>query len=958
MKPNFALILSMDGIALLQRASSGWSLVGDAYPDSPDLASDMADLRARAERLAPGEATFKVVIPNEQIRYLSIPAGTADPMVRQRAVEAALDGATPYALDELAIDHTVSGNDLQIAAVALETIEEADEFARGHGFDPVSFVAMPEGREFSGEPFFGTAHDLPDDISVFPDATPIRVLDRVVMPDETASEAPSAVTSDSGPEIGASTEAEPEGPISFSSVRSNTSAAPDGPEVKAPQDADAPTSAPRITFAEAEAGKAPAPVVVPPRDIKPEELSDSLNSTDDAKPAKPRVSVMQRASALVSAAASGIATRIAARQAARADAKAKTAEKVAESAAKKKTKTTPPPQPAPVAVVAAQDTPKAEAQITDAPKSRKSTKRASKSKGKTPVPPTPVASTPASAFDLNVVPIERTESPDRVPGALTAEERRAEAERLTVFGARQATYTTESKGSVGLAVAVMVAVLMAGSVGWAMLFSDDSLAALVAPETAKDETVAALPGPIKDAPVPPGPGEAVEGALKEPTPEVAATDQDAAAPIAQNEEVPAEDTPAPSAEDIAVKQALESEDTAEDATNDSEADSPLIVTEAATAPPEEATQAEKVVPSADEDAARYAASGIWQNSPEGLTTTEGAGTDTGTSAAIGPEGPPTRRPATKLAGLTPDARPSPPAPPPVFGQRFNMDARGIVVATPEGAKTPSGIMAFAGKPPVVPPTRPGDPEPAPQPVEQEPETQDSTEVAPTDQPDASVPATDIQVTEDTQAETEQEADPQFAGIRPQSRPGYSAEAPVDDGSTPPADASDASLAGDAVNRADSTVPLIDDTNRASLSAGLASGAEVDEDAADSAEEPAIEPAFTALRPLKRPGNISDLAAAARATPEPAPAIAPSGPTSNSVARQATLRGAIDLTEVNLIGVYGQPSDRRALVRLANGRYRKVKVGDRIDGGRVLAIGDDTLRYQKGGRNLTLNMPSG
>ncbi|MEC9251008.1 MAG: HAD hydrolase-like protein, partial [Pseudomonadota bacterium] len=53
----------------------------------------------------------------------------------------------------------------------------------------------------------------------------------------------------------------------------------------------------------------------------------------------------------------------------------------------------------------------------------------------------------------------------------------------------------------------------------------------------------------------------------------------------------------------------------------------------------------------------------------------------------------------------------------------------------------------------------------------------------------------------------------------------------------------------------------------------------------------------------------------------------------------TLRNAINLNRINLIGVYGQPSDRRALVRLSNGRYRKVKVGDRIDGGRVLAIGD-------------------
>jgi hypothetical protein len=47
-----------------------------------------------------------------------------------------------------------------------------------------------------------------------------------------------------------------------------------------------------------------------------------------------------------------------------------------------------------------------------------------------------------------------------------------------------------------------------------------------------------------------------------------------------------------------------------------------------------------------------------------------------------------------------------------------------------------------------------------------------------------------------------------------------------------------------------------------------------------------------------------------------------------------------------------------LVRLSNGRYQKVKVGDRIDGGRVSAIGDAELRYKKGSRNLTLKMPKG
>jgi hypothetical protein len=71
-----------------------------------------------------------------------------------------------------------------------------------------------------------------------------------------------------------------------------------------------------------------------------------------------------------------------------------------------------------------------------------------------------------------------------------------------------------------------------------------------------------------------------------------------------------------------------------------------------------------------------------------------------------------------------------------------------------------------------------------------------------------------------------------------------------------------------------------------------------------------------------------------------------------------VKNAINLRAVNLIGVYGKPSSRRALVRLSNGRYQKVKVGDRIDGGRVSAIGDAELRYKKGSRNLTLKMPKG
>jgi hypothetical protein len=129
------------------------------------------------------------------------------------------------------------------------------------------------------------------------------------------------------------------------------------------------------------------------------------------------------------------------------------------------------------------------------------------------------------------------------------------------------------------------------------------------------------------------------------------------------------------------------------------------------------------------------------------------------------------------------------------------------------------------------------------------------------------------------------------------------------------------------------------------------------------------------RPDTRPRNFARIVRRAESTPAPrdevAPAeetrvaavasvaprtVSPSVPSKASVARSATVKNAINLRQVNLIGVYGKPSSRRALIRLSNGRYQKVSVGDRIDGGRVSAIGNSELRYTKGGRNVVLQMP--
>jgi len=82
------------------------------------------------------------------------------------------------------------------------------------------------------------------------------------------------------------------------------------------------------------------------------------------------------------------------------------------------------------------------------------------------------------------------------------------------------------------------------------------------------------------------------------------------------------------------------------------------------------------------------------------------------------------------------------------------------------------------------------------------------------------------------------------------------------------------------------------------------------------------------------------------------------PVSGGVARAATVDNAIRLRDMNLIGVYGRPNARRALIRMGNGRYVKVEVGSALDGGRVTAIGDSALNFVKSGRTYALQLPNG
>ncbi|MDP3860215.1 MAG: hypothetical protein Q8Q63_01355 [Phaeovulum sp.] len=133
----------------------------------------------------------------------------------------------------------------------------------------------------------------------------------------------------------------------------------------------------------------------------------------------------------------------------------------------------------------------------------------------------------------------------------------------------------------------------------------------------------------------------------------------------------------------------------------------------------------------------------------------------------------------------------------------------------------------------------------------------------------------------------------------------------------------------------------------------------------------------APRPIVRPRSISAaatraldqaLAEAMAAQPAPvangqhietgepeAPAVVSTGATPTSVAQQATQTGAINLSELTLVGLFGAAGARRALLRLPSGRFQTVEVGDRVDGGQVVAISETQMSYVKGSNTITLKL---
>ncbi|WP_323803547.1 hypothetical protein [Sulfitobacter litoralis] len=887
MKPNFALSLSFQGIRLLHRVPNGWRQIGEVAVDAEDMAAELATLRATATALEPSGLRSKVLIPNDQIKFMSIDTAGLDGQARREAAERALDGATPYAVTDLVFDTRNDGPITHIAAVARETLIEAEAFATEHRFHPVSFVAQAGDHDFKGEAFFGptdTAFQwLKPGEEVEPDTQPLVILDDVAPPEEKQSQSD---------------------PIAETSV--------------APPKTDLGLTAP-IIQAEAEATPLPpkAEKPAPKASAAPERTRQQSSNTSVGTAAPDAHPVAQSV------------TPPLAKPSATAKAPAISGGKTSTASVESKV---PPALGAPTAAPS-KSTPAAPAatKVTADFSSRRSAPRVAAAVGRGhvqplenaggPVPDSssltgakPARETKASPFAflkrLRSLPVPPRSRPTRASAPAVAGKTRAkdvnEADRMTVFGARNDQTVGGKPRFLALALTAALLVFLAGVAAWASVFLDDGLT-LSRIFGTRDTTQTASAAPTAEPKI----VQSTKRDVAPPAPSKQANDTTVAAlaPLQRDESDPVLDaTPAP--------QTLRS-----------------------------------VEMTAQEIEAKYATTGIWALAPKTPQVPAILSLDNVLARGLDPVSTSNKAMALpKLASFGGDVVDIISAPPATAGTTFKLDDRGLVIPSEKGTLNADGVIVFAGRPARVPP-------------------------ATLARPDAPKAAEVIEASVDS-------APPKF---RPKLRPEEPAEAT--DSSNPETTnlVSTNSDSFDADSAIRNELAALRPTARsAQVIKAAAAAQQAEVDAAAKAAAEALKAALpqepvnnatryatdTSKRPDLRPGNFSRLVRRAeRAQPMPVAVasaaktvtpqvVKPAVPSKTSVSKQATVKNAIKLRTINLIGVYGKPSSRRALIRLSNGRYQKVAVGDRLDGGRVSAIGESELRYNRRGRDVVLKMPRG
>jgi hypothetical protein len=994
MKPSFALHFTDTSIGLLHRTARGWLQVGETPFDTADLTEALGYLRGSALGLSPGGLTTKLVLPNSQIKYLSVDAAGPSDTDRRNQIRAGLVGRTPYNVDELVFDWSGTGSKVQVAVVARETLEEAEAFATEHRFNPISFVGQPDKADFAGEPWFGatkisgsllekgekvdrdqdaiqvTARDLPKSHPAAP-KPPVEASSESTAADVVEKEKPTraqrraAAAADQkardDDQSGAMTAAD-EGHAD------DVSAPP-----HAPSDDIFPESVPVAalpTEALADEAIASNPTSVADDAFAPS-VPTSMSVTDDTAfadvPSMAPVADQIAATEddLPPAPSPAIRAAFASRRAGdQADARpaggtmANTAPNFgmgysgATGLDQDSAKSAPPPLSRPKV---GGDTPQTAAPLrydgTNAPASDGAEASIAK----------PLSTKPNTAFvTAPTIPGSRKRK-SLPPGAQAIVPGAPDARKsLTKPGGTFASSKDRKKTSyLGLILTGLLLLFLALIAAWSSFF--------LASNTAIDTGTAVVSAP--------SPSEASE------TPAI----DDEMLADAQD---PAEFTQDSGTETLAIDESTDPAISADATTDVAVLPDPVAEIPDAVANATDAAVSTDIDPATDISVSSSDTTQVPAPTepvaaappPVGIANSEGLNAPVLSEAQdeiflAGLDAPPLALDPLALPQpvVSIDALPLPQLEPPPFGTVYQFDADGRIRPTPEGIITPEGVRLVAGKPSLLPPLRPDALVAAALPATAAPATTNGvTPLVPGVSDPAIAPAQPFP------------SDPALAEARPRPRP---------DGLAPAATQADddASLLDPGVTRVSGLRPLArpatvlaageaarQSTASASLTAQAEQAAAVEEAVLAASFQPDPDASPLAVRvsrkPAPRPKDMSRavevaVAAAVRA-PEPdandsqpeadeepdTASAAPAIPTRASVAKQATYVNAINLAKINLIGVYGSKSSRYALIRQSNGRYKKVKVGDSIDGGRVAAINSDEVRYQKSGRMVSLKLP--
>lgn len=978
MKPAFALNLSHDGIGLLRRTSRGWLSVGEVSLDDPDLGQSLSYLRKTALALSPAGLATKLIIPNSQILYTDIEAPGPSEAERRAQIARALEGRTPYDVADLVFDWQGDGPVVQVAVVARETLAEAESFAEDHRFGPLGFVAIPEAGQFGAEPFFGMASraatHLPQGEVLERDPAPVRIIQLAEgAPQRPESEAdagaaPAPVAAPEpafaeGAETGAPADepepaeqgADPGGKaIALDAPRAEAPPEEAPPEQAPPEDDRQPAEPPPAAAAgpepvqEAAApSEAPAPVAPPPPpEQPPEPVPEPAPEPPPAQPAppprargkgdsgrdskagrKPPKSPARKAPAVVAerrpappppevAGFTGIGARIAER---RADLSGRGMLLPLAAAGvvvvllvvlwlvmglltgQRGTPEASAPAPPPLETAIA------------APEPLR--------------PPGALQDTPLAAPAADAPPADAgTDNPQTAdPATDPAAPEAADAPPQVGFQPpAQPIATPETEGS------------LAGT-------GADAAPRPPQPAAANAPEADSVPGPQPD-PAPAATRAAEAFPQIDPALRYELTGVWTLAPAETG-------LPQPDRPDAGVA-----------SLPDRQVAVPVAAPALSAFGPETAGRAPAPLPDPPPFRAppRRDALGRIVPTPEGVITAEGVTLFAGRPPIVAPP-----RPAPAIgAEAAPETLAAPAASPPVPDET-------LPDALP--APAPDPLEAFRPRP------RPGD------------LAAEEDAAAPEAPPPPPLPGTDLAAAAPDAAPDEAPGEdaarglqtfaalPDLATARPRPvpaalRPGAAPAVP------PPAPDPDAAAGPSTFAALPDLAPARPRPPPAAVLARAQAAAERERALAEASDLAVA----SSLRPAPRPRDFSAGIAAALALavsqPEPEPAGAaptpapepdetlpeddgepdvragvPDIPTSATVAEQATVANAIRLNEVNLIGVYGASGARRALVRMPTGRFLRVEVGDRLDGGQVAAISESELRYVKNGRTIVLKL---